>query len=469
MVKLMASGKNIKLRYRKEILSGEITPLLLKLGTPGAFGLFLQNSFNLVDRLFVSRLGEEELGAVGIAFIIQGLIMALGGGLSSGLRSHSSRSAGAERQDQIKEGARQGFYLIIVLGITLPLIGGMVIPVFYKIMGIEKGVYLPAVTYTNVLLWGAFFQFVFMCGNSLLRGIGEMKIPMNLLILSIGINVILDPLMIFGWGPFPPMGVKGAALATVIARGIAAILLTRILINEGILEPHFLFSGKIDTKTMKSIVKVALPAMFNRSLASFFMGFVYALIAPFGAGVTAAYTASYTFRRLILIPAHGFSGGAATMMGVNNGARRYRRTQQIFQVNARLTAIVLLPLSALLMIFAEPLLSLMLKNPESIHQGGLMIRILAPGYFFIALRTSASGGLNSLGEGSAAMVITLAQNLLFTLPLGWGLSRLWGLTGLWSGLTGGTLLSAILGMGIFFYYIGKYDTTMQNGREGIEG
>ena len=449
----MKRKNNIRIRYREEILSGEIIPLLLKLGLPGALGLFLQNSFNLVDRLFVARLGEEELGAVGIAFIIQSFLMALAGGLSSGLRSHSSRSAGADRLDRIREGAHQGFYLVLAAGVLIPLTGRFLIPYIYRVMAVEQEIYRQAVGYTNIILLGAFFQFFFMYGNSLLRGIGEMLIPVKLLVLSIAVNLILDPLLIFGWGPIPPLAVRGAALATVIARCIAVLFLFRVLIREGLITPSTLFREKLETATFKSIMKVGFPAMFNRSLASISLGFIYALTAPFGAGATAAYTACYTFRRLLLIPSHGFSGGASTMMGVNNGAEKFGRTGRVFLNNAGLSSLVLIPLTLILMIFARPLLSLMLRGEESLKQGVLMLRILAPSYLFIALRTSASGGLNSLGEGGAAMLVTLAHNFFLTLPLGWLLSRYYGLTGLCAGLTGGYILSAFWGSTLFFIYL----------------
>lgn len=458
----MESRKRIHIRYKEEILSGEMSPLLIKLGLPGALGLFLQNSFNLVDRLFVAHLGEEELSAVGIAFIIQSLLMALGGGLSSGLRSHSSRSAGADKLDKIREGAHQGFYLVLLAGILIPLTGVILTPFFYRTLAVGQDIFLPAVAYTNIILWGAFFQFFFVYGNSLLRGIGEMKIPLKLLILSIVINLILDPILIFGWGPIPPLGVRGAALATVIARAASIIILFRILVREGLLTPSSFFREKIEVETFRSIMKVGFPAMFNRSLSSFSLGFIYWLIAPFGAGATAAYTACFTFRRIVLIPSHGFSGGAVTMMGVNNGAQQFKRTGKVYLTNIRLTAIVLIPISLILIIFARPLLSLMLQGEESIEQGILILRLLVPSYLFIAMRTSASGGLNSLGEGGPAMLVTLGHNFFITLPLGWFLSRHFGLAGLCSGLTGGYILSAILGISLFFYYLKRYERKKQN-------
>ncbi|MDC7241243.1 MAG: MATE family efflux transporter [Spirochaetales bacterium] len=451
------SRKTIRIRNKDEILSGEITPLLLKLGLPGALGLFLQNSFNLVDRFFVSRLGEEELGAVGVAFVIQSLIIALGGGLSSGLRSHSSRSAGADRLESIREGARQGFLLVLSMGVLIPLAGALVTPLFYSLITPDQGVHKAAVAYTNIILAGAFFQLFSLYGNSLLRGIGEMKMPVRLLVFSIGLNALLDPLFIFGWGIVPAMDVEGAALATVLSKGVSVVLLLRVLLREGVLDLKGLFRTRLDGETFRSVAKVGFPSMFNRSLSSLSSGFVYALIAPWGTGITAAYTVCFTFRRLILIPSHGFSGGAMTVMGVNNGAGQYGRSRRVYLTNAGVTALVLAPLTLLLMIFARPLLGLMLESGETIEQGVLMLRLLAPGYIFIALRTASSGGLNSLGEGTKAMAVTVAQSVVLSIPLGWVGSRLFGLPGLWGGLTLGYVLAAVFGAFLFLKSLGLYE------------
>ncbi len=451
------SRRKISLEKRKEILEDPVYPLILRMGWPGALSLFFQSSFNLADRYFVSRLGEEELGSVGLAFVIQSLVIAIAGGLASGVRSHSARSAGADRKEAVCRGAEHLAFFVLLFGGLLALAGPAASWGIYRMMGVGDRILSTVMSYTVIILYGSVFHMISMGGNSLLRGIGEMKAPMRYLSLSVLINLILDPLLIYGipgFGIFagiPGMGIRGAALATVLGRAAGCGFLIRHLVSSGILEPRGLFPFHTDLQVVRSILRVGLPSMLTRSLNALGMGLVYALVTPFGIGATAAYTAGMAFQRLILIPANGLSGAAVTMIGQNGGAGQKQRSGEVYRKAQLLILLVIGALSALIFAFAPVLSRLLLQDEESRMIMVLMIRLLSPGYFFMASRIITVGSLNVLGFSLEGMSVSLMQKFILTFPLAWFLSRLFGLAGLWSGLTLGHAAAALGGMVIFIY------------------
>ena len=451
------SRRKISLDKRKEILEKPVYPLLVSLGWPGALSLLFQSSFNLVDRYFVSRLGEEELGSVGLAFVIQSLVIAIAGGLASGVRSHSARSAGADRKEAICRGAEHLTLFVILVGGLLAIAGPAVSWGLYRLMGVDSRLIGTVMSYTVIILYGSVFHLVSMGGNSLLRGIGEMRAPMRYLSLSVLINLILDPLLIFGLpgiGAFqglPGLGIRGAALATVLGRAAGCVFLVRHLVRAGILDPGRLFPFKAEVSVIRSILKVGLPSMLTRSLNALGMGLVYALVTPFGIGATAAYTAGMAFQRLILIPANGLSGAAVTMIGQNGGAGQKTRVAEVYRKAQIMTLLIIGGLSVLIFTGAPQLSRLLLHEDSSRMVMVNMLRILSPSYFFMASRIITVGGLNVLGFSMEGMFLSLMQKFALTFPLAWLLSRFYGLTGIWSGLTLGNGIAALCGMAVFIY------------------
>ena len=451
------SRSKLSLEKRKEILEEPVYPLLFRMGWPGALSLFFQSSFNLVDRYFVSRLGEEELASVGLAFVIQSLVIAVAGGLASGVRSHSARSAGADRKDAVCRGAEHLAFFVLALGGLLALAGPFFSWSVYRLMGVDAAVMTTVMSYTTIILYGSVFHLISMGGNSLLRGIGEMKAPMRYLSLSVLINLVLDPLLIFGipgFGAFsgmPGLGIRGAALATVLGRAAGCLFLIRHLIEKGILEPRNLFPFHPDREVVRSLFKVGIPAMLTRSLNALGMGLVYALVTPFGMGATAAYTAGMAFQRLLLIPANGLSGAAVTMIGQNGGAGQKHRVGEVYR-KAQIMTLLIIGAFSLLIFTGAPMLSrLLLHEQESRSVMVLMLRLLSPGYFFMASRIITVGGLNVLGFSLEGMTVSLLQKFVLTFPLAWLLSRYFGLAGIWSGLTLGHAAAALGGMVVFIY------------------
>ena len=443
-------------KYRQEILEGPVYSLLLKMGLPGMITLFLQAGFNLVDRFFVSRLGEELLGSVGLAFVIQSLLMALAGGLGSGLRSHTSRSVGADRREAVLEGARQISYIVIAAGVILAVAGPPVSWLLYRLMGVEHSLMAPTMAYTSIILYGAVFNLASLSGNSLLRGAGEMKAPMKYMLIGLLVNALADPLLIYGPGPFPALGIKGAALATVLGRAVGVFLMVRRLIREGAFFEKPLYPFRPERTILASIMRVGFPSMTTRSLNALGMGLIYSLVVPFGVGAAAAYTVSMTYQRLILIPVNGLSGAAVTMVGQNGGAGQIERTKDIYRKSQQLIALYIGVLSVLIIVFARLLCGLLLKDPDSIALGTRMLMLLAPGYLFMASRIASVGSLNALGYGKQGLIVSLSQKFILTFPLAWLLSRFLGLDGLWIGLSTGHFFAAGIGVFMFYYSLKKY-------------
>ncbi len=206
-----------------EIVEGKILKTLLKLSVPSILAFTFHTTFNFIDRFFVSRLGEIEFGALGMAFIVQSIILAIGSGTGIGISSLIARFIGAKKIDAANNAAEHTLVIILFLSVLVSGLGPLLTKPLFILLGASE-IMLPYIlSYINIILYGSIFQFFAMIGNGILRGEGNTVKPMQVMIAGTLVNLILDPILIFGLGPFPALGVRGAAISTVIGRAVSSI------------------------------------------------------------------------------------------------------------------------------------------------------------------------------------------------------------------------------------------------------
>ena len=216
----------------EQILNGSILPTLLKLSVPAVIAFLFHTAFNFVDRLFVSRLGEVELGALGMAFTVQSILITIGSGAGIGTSSLIARLIGAGKKGEANNAAEHSLLVILVLSVLFTIAGPFLSRPLFVLLGASEQMLPYILDYINIILYGSLFQFFAMIGNGVLRGEGNTVTPMQVMVIGTLVNIGLDPLLIFGYGPFPEMGVQGAALATVIARAVSCVLLAVSLFGK---------------------------------------------------------------------------------------------------------------------------------------------------------------------------------------------------------------------------------------------
>ena len=434
------------LRTRPEqILGGKILPTLLRLSVPAIIAFTFHTTFNFVDRLFVSRLGAIELGALGMAFTVQSILITIGSGTGIGASSLIARFIGAGKKDKANNTAEHTLLIILGLSLFFTILGPFLTRPLFVLLGASEQMLPYILSYVNIVLYGSFFQFFAMIGNGILRGEGNTVTPMQVMILGTLVNIALDPLLIFGVGPFPALGVQGAAIATVIGRAVSCILLTVSLFgtkNIVVLNMRaFRYQGSI----LRGIFAVGGPTIVGQLSNSLGLSLLFILLRPYGDMAKSAFTLGFTYQQVAILPIIGIAQGSLTMTGQNFGAKEFRRVRAVIQ-KSLLFCMVLMSAFALVMIVGRGSLVRVFSDvAEVIRIGRSMLLIFALGFPFVAARFILSSFFQGLGKGFAAFAINFSYIILFAMPLALLLSRVIGIEGIWIGIVAGNLLSSVLG------------------------
>ncbi|MEE9307773.1 MAG: MATE family efflux transporter, partial [Spirochaetia bacterium] len=429
----------------EQILGGKILPTLLRLSVPAIIAFTFHTTFNFVDRLFVSRLGAIELGALGMAFTVQSILITIGSGTGIGASSLIARFIGAGKKDKANNTAEHTLLIILGLSLFFTILGPFLTRPLFVLLGASEQMLPYILSYINIVLYGSFFQFFAMIGNGILRGEGNTVTPMQVMILGTLVNIALDPLLIFGVGPFPALGVQGAAIATVIGRAVSCILLTVSLFgtkNIVVLNMRaFRYQGSI----LRGIFAVGGPTIVGQLSNSLGLSLLFILLRPYGDMAKSAFTLGFTYQQVAILPIIGIAQGSLTMTGQNFGAKEFRRVRAVIQ-KSLLFCMVLMSVFALVMIVGRGSLVRVFSDvAEVIRIGRSMLLIFALGFPFVAARFILSSFFQGLGKGFAAFVINFSYIILFAMPLALLLSRVIGIEGIWIGIVAGNLLSSVLG------------------------
>ncbi len=429
----------------ERILGGSILPTLLKLSGPAIIAFIFHTTFNFVDRLFVSRLGPVELGALGMAFTVQSILITIGSGTGIGASSLIARFIGAGKEEQANNAAEHSLLIILALALITTIFGPRLTRPLFLLLG-ASGQMLPYIlSYINIILYGSFFQFFSMIGNGILRGEGNTVTPMRVMVVGTLVNIALDPLLIFGIGPFPALGVQGAALATVIGRAVSCIVLAVSLFgkkNVVVLNMRdFRYQGAI----IRGIFAVGGPTIVGQLSNSLGLFLVFVLLRLYGDMAKSAFTLGFTYQQLAILPIIGIAQGTLTMAGQNFGAGKIGRVKSVIE-KSLLFCMGIMCIAALIMILGRGAFVRVFSDvAEVIRIGRTMLLIFALGFPFLAARLILASFFQGLGKGFAAFVINFSYILLFAMPLALLLSRLIGLEGVWIGIVAGNLLSSVLG------------------------
>lgn len=405
------------------ITEGSLVRALLSLTMPMLVGAVLQNVQSLIDLFWVGRLGHVAVASVAMSATILMLLYPMLMGLSTGTVALVSRAIGAGRFDEASAASAQSLFLSLVLGGLSAVAGWFAAGPLFRLLGAEPDVAKDGIVYLRILLAGSFTVYVLFIGNAALQGAGDAHTPMYVMGVANLLNIVLDPLLIFGIGPFPRMGVAGAAMATVISQALAASMALRVLLRGHSNVHARLAYWKPDPGMAWRILKIGIPGsgqMLSRSLMSLVL---MGIVATSGTAAVAAYGTGLRFHYIILMPAFAFGGAAATMMGQNLGAGKIARARRGVWIAAWMDVGIMVVSGIVLMLFAPALISFFNREPEVVKIGAQYLRIVSVFYVFAAIGIVLGRGLNGAGDTVGPMVITIASLWGLQVPLAAWLSR----------------------------------------------
>lgn len=431
-----------------EFTSGSIRKAIFMLSIPMILEMLMESIFALVDIAYVSKVSVNAVATIGLTESVITLVYALAIGLSMAATAVVARRIGEKDVDGARIAAVQAISLGVVISIIIGVVGIIYAKDILALMGGEPDLIAEGYGYTQFLIGGNITVVLLFLINAIFRGAGNASIAMWALVLSNGLNIILDPMFIFGFGPIPEMGVKGAAVATNIGRGPA------VLFQLGIL---FFGWGKIklmakdlvlNFKVMLNLIKVSLGGIAQFLIGTSSRIFLMRIMSEFGSEVLAGYTIAIRVMMFTLMPSWGMSNAAATLVGQNLGAKQPDRAEQSVWKTGKYNAYFMGTVSLVYLIFANTIISWFNTTPEVVKSGALCLQVIALGYIFYAYGMVMTQAFNGAGDTGTPTKINLIAFWFFQLPLAY-ISALvlgWGATGVFVAITAAEILIAVLAM-----------------------
>lgn len=429
------------------LTEGSILKSLLSLSIPIIFASILQTAYQLTDTFWVGRLGTAAVAAVSISFPLIFLIISLGGGLAIAGTILVAQFKGKEDKKAVDHITGQTIVMVVNISIVLATIGYFLSPYLIKLMGAESIVHDSAVSYIQISFIGMIFMFTYMVFQSLMRGVGDVKTPVYIVFGTVLLNLVLDPVFIFGYGFIPSYGVAGAAIATIGTQGLAAIIGIVILFRGKHEIQLHVNDLKPDFPLIKKMFIIGFPASVEQSTRALGMTVMTFLVASFGTLTLASYGIGVRILSFIIIPTFGLSMATSTLVGQNIGAGKIERAERIVKLSCNVGFTVLTVLGVFVFIFAEHLVSFFIPGEtETIESSSYFIRIMAFTFGFISIQMSMNGAFRASGNTMISMMLSIISLWVLRFPLAFILSTYTELkeVGIWIAFPAANVIATII-------------------------
>jgi putative MATE family efflux protein len=403
--------------------SGSIGQAIFLLAIPMVLEMIMESLFALSDVFFVARLGASAVATVGLTESMMIIVYTIAMGLSISGTAIVARRVGEKNADAAGRAAVQVIILGAVVSGSLALAGALLAPTLLRLMGATNDVLTTGTTFARVMLGGSWTAFLLFIVNATFRGAGDAAVSMRVLWLANGINIVLGPLLIFGIGPFPRLGVTGAALATTIGRGTGLVYaLSRLFHGTGhlrVLREHLV----IETGTMKHMLRMSLNGTFQVLVGSLSWIVLVRLMAAFGSAAMAGYTIAVRMVMFAMLPAWGLGNATATMVGQALGASNPDRAERAVWTAARYNVVFLGLMGLGFVVFARQIVSGFTHDPAVVEVATYGLRMVAYGFPLFAFGMTLTQSFNGAGDTATPTRINIAVFWLFEIPLAWALAR----------------------------------------------
>jgi putative MATE family efflux protein len=429
---------------RLDLANEAIFPLILKMSWPSIIAMIAISVYNIIDTFWLARLSPQALAALTVCFPIQMIFAAIGVGTGVGAGSFAARMFGAGRVIQAKQTAGQIFFLSLISGAVLILAVIIFRDEILLFFGAFDEIMPLCRAYMDVIVFSAPFLFFSMMSNNMLRAEGRPILSMYVVLVSSIASALLDPLLIFGIGPFPRLEIQGAALAAVIAQCIASVFsvyFMQLKSSRYDLKLRYLIP---DISIIRSIFSTGLPSVITNLVMTVVLIAYNHVLAPFGSVALAALGLCFRVNSLVMMVLFGIGFGIMPIVGFSQGAKLYERLRQSVAVSVKVSTYFAAICSIVMLILAEQIVGIFTGDPALIAIATPALRIYVSVLVFSAPITIYINMFIGLGKGMLAMYLLFVRDTVLLIPLLILLSRWFGLTGAWIALPISTIMAFVV-------------------------
>ncbi len=418
--------------------------LILKLSVPMMLSMLVQALYNIVDSVFVARVSEDALTAVSLAFPLQSLLIAVAVGTGVGVNARLSRKLGEKSMREVNTTAGNALFISIIYSVVFLVLGLTICEPFYRLMTDDPEIIQYGIDYSSVVLTFAAAPIFQMACERLLQATGKTFYSMITQTTGAIINVIMDPIMIFGLFGMPAMGTKGAAIATVLGQAVAALMAIffNLKFNKEIsfgaqyIKPH--------KETIKAIYIVGIPSIIMQSISSVMNFGMNKILLQFSSTAAAAFGIYFKLQSFVFMPVFGLNNGIVPIIAYNYGARKPDRIKETFKIAVMYAVAIMLVGILIFELLPELLLKVFNASDNLYAIGTVALRLIAIHFVFAGYDIVCSSFMQALGHGVKSLIVSIVRQLLFLLPAAYIFAHIFGLNAVWLSFPVAEIASLIL-------------------------
>ncbi len=428
---------------KPDLLNGDIGFTLRKMTVPMIMGMIMLMTFGLVDTFFVSLLGTEQLAAISFTFPVTFTLISLNIGLGIGTSAIIARYVGSGDLTHAKEFATGSLMLATILVGILATIGLFTIEPIFRMLGASEDLMPYISDYMVVWYLAGVFLALPMVGNSVLRASGDTKTPSLIMAAGGGVNALLDPLLIFGWGPIPGLGIQGAALATMIAWGIGVVWIIALLVKRQLMLPRLLTLTELRF-TSEGILKIGLPAAGANMLTPIAGGVLTKIVSAYGAGAVAAWGVGNRLESIASIVVLALSMSLPPLISQNIGAGKYQRVKMAYDLSIRFVLMWQLGVFVFMWLLSPFIAAAFTDDPDVAQLIQLFLMIVPIGYGLQGIIILTNSSFNAMHKPMAALVLSVIRLFVFLVPISYLGSLLYQIEGMfWGGVLANLMMASV--------------------------
>ena len=426
-----------------------VLPLILSMSLPMVLSMLVNSLYNIVDSFFVAQISEDAMTALSLVFPVQNFINAVAIGFAIGINAAIAFYLGTEEYSRANMAATQGMVFAVIHSIVITVSVISIIPTFLRVFTSSEPVIdfgirysVIAFSFTFIIILGGTFEKIF-------QAVGNMKVTMISMMCGCIANIILDPVLIFGIGFFPAMGIEGAALATGIGQAITLAIYLVIYFVRPIrihISRQFL---TFDKETAFKLYFVGIPATLNMALPSVLISALNSILSSYSEVYILVLGIYYKLQTFLYLPANGIIQGMRPLIGYNYGAGEQKRVKEIYNIVLCMSSVIMVLGTIICLLIPGQLINLFTHVPETIHTGEIALRVISAGFLVSAVSVTSSGALEGLGKGMPSLIISLCRYIIIIIPSAFLFGRLFGAVGVWNAFWVAEFITAIIS---FFIY-----------------